>query len=824
MLTPRKAFATTFALLLAIPALAHGGPVSDYEVDQAITRVATHRKAEEADIRSLMRFAALAPLQQYSSCPNIDFDVINGSDSALWNMTAEIGQSVDSGPESVSSLHIPYLGAHQKVEVRYGCTGTSYTYGYGSRTRTIAYPGMFPGARLDADTVVSLLATSTDFAYDAYAFRYTAGTGEGTLARAALDIIDSDEDWRDLAALLLKSEKGAGELAAHVAGPKGRVAAALALVRRAPPAGQSGFVLGLLSRNTQNIDADTLDELVAGQCSKGRAGALTLWLGAVKGEIADSAAQASVLRTCSPTAREIGPWLARLDDAEQLGIALTALDEANFTSALASLKRGVVLASALATVIARTSDAPRLATALQTLLAFPADTRNLRSNFLALARPLSDSLDAQHADAMTRMLDGLDESLRADTILDLTRLLIAGDVVGPQLRAAIEAKRAWAESDISALYMDKVRELSDVFDPDAVAAAIQAGKISAVDYLVAAGKLTSCRTSQEAITACLAIMKRELEPLAGTALDYGFQAAVVEQVGRVPDAELWADLRHFGVHTDTLVRPLCASARDGRDWNADRALNLARAIDPKAACIASAVSFRAGRARRHLISMLLRGLGVAAAGALAFVFVRKKIQSYAAGPGKAAIAPPEMPPGAIQGRLDGSGLQAALQAGLADTQRALAADGRAEAHKLSQLMATLAPTVSSTLAERTRTAARAALATGEVRSMLVRTGGAALYLVLVPGRADEPKTLRRHPSFGGGWLRHAARLLAALRQSGSRDPLVALVVFLRADASQGTLLCALHDDGGALVPLMLLDERETHEVRTHAQRHHFTLT
>ncbi len=824
MLTPSKALTAIFALLVATPLLAHGGPVSDYEVDQAVSRVATHRKVEEPDIRSLMRFAALAPLQQYSSCPNIDFDVINASDSALWDMTAEIGQSVDSGPESVSSLHIPYLGPHQKVEVRYGCSGTSYTYGYGSRTRTIAYPGMFPGARLDADTVASLLATTTDFAYDEYAFRYTAGTGEGTLARAALDIIEADDDWRDLAKLLLQTEKGAGELAAHVAGPKGRTAAALALVRKAPPAGQSGFVLGLLSRNTQNIDRDTLDELVAGQCSKGRAGALTLWLGAVKGEIADSAAQASVLAKCSPSAREIGPWLARLDDGEQLGIALTALGDDNFASALGSLRRGHLLATGLATVIARTGDATRLAAALETLLTLPADVRGLRSNFLALARPLTDSLDAQHAGAMTRMLDGLDDSLRADTILALSRLLIEGDVVGPQLRAAIEAKRAWAESDISALYMNKVRELSDVFDPDATAAAIQAGKITTVDYLVAAAKLQSCRTSQEALTACLTIMKNELEPLAGTALNEGFQAAVLDQVGRTADADLWADLRHFGVDTGPLVRPLCSTARDGRDWNADRALNLARAIDPKAACIASAVSFRAGRARRHLLSMLLRGLGVAAAGALAFVFVKKRIQKYAAGPGKAAIAPPEMPPGAIQGRLDGSGLQGALQSGLADTQRALAGDGRPEAHKLARLMGTLAPTVSSTLAERTRTAARAALATGEVRSLLVRTGGAALYLVLVPGRADEPKTLRRHPSFGGGWLRHASRLLTALRQSGSRDPLVALVVFLRADASQGTLLCALHDDGGALVPLMLLDERETHEVRTHAQRHHFTLT
>ena len=66
----------------------------------------------------------------------------------------------------------------------------------------------------------------------------------------------------------------------------------------------------------------------------------------------------------------------------------------------------------------------------------------------------------------------------------------------------------------------------------------------------------------------------------------------------------------------------------------------------------------------------------------------------------------------------------------------------------------------------------------------------------------------------------------ALAAPGSAYPSeeIPLVVFLRADPSQGTLLCALHDDGGALVPLMLLDERETPEVRTHAQRHHFTLT
>jgi hypothetical protein len=105
------------------------------------------------------------------------------------------------------------------------------------------------------------------------------------------------------------------------------------------------------------------------------------------------------------------------------------------------------------------------------------------------------------------------------------------------------------------------------------------------------------------------------------------------------------------------------------------------------------------------------------------------------------------------------------------------------------------------LAPRVREVALRAMTGGEPRSTVVRLGAVTVYALVVPGRQEDRRALRRHEALAGGWPAHAAAVRrAAAEGAGTAPPLVALIYYLGLDARDGTLLLAYEGDDGRWFP------------------------
>jgi hypothetical protein len=128
-------------------------------------------------------------------------------------------------------------------------------------------------------------------------------------------------------------------------------------------------------------------------------------------------------------------------------------------------------------------------------------------------------------------------------------------------------------------------------------------------------------------------------------------------------------------------------------------------------------------------------------------------------------------------------------------RRDLEADGDAEGVAAVTAVAGAGERLDSLLRE----VATRAIAGGELRSALVRLDEALAYLLVFPGRREDPRTLRRYEVLSEGWRAHAAALREAAGGAAA-PPLVALLYFLGLDAREGSLLVACEGDRGSRFP------------------------
>ena len=132
---------------------------------------------------------------------------------------------------------------------------------------------------------------------------------------------------------------------------------------------------------------------------------------------------------------------------------------------------------------------------------------------------------------------------------------------------------------------------------------------------------------------------------------------------------------------------------------------------------------------------------------------------------------------------------------LARLRHDLDADGDVEGAAAVGAVAAAADRIDPLLRE---VAARA-MAGGELRSALLRLDEALAYLLVFPGRPEDPRTFRRYPALSDGWPAHAA----AVRDAAGGDaasPLVALLYFLGLDARECSLLVAYEGDRSRRFP------------------------
>ena len=818
-------------MLLGLRAAQASTPVGEEEIDRALAKVALHRHATTiSEVRLLATVGALAPMDDSSSCPNIDFDVVNASKEAMWNIVAEIDQQVDYGDKATSTLHVPYLAARAKTQVRFHCGPGVVDYGgYGvSHTRTIGFAGLFHGSRLNLETVRAMLAEKRDFMGDT-SERFEEGTSEGeTVVRAALRLIDDERDRSKLAGLLVTLPEGARQLAAYLARFPEHAAGVLPLVKKASAASQGAFVEGMLASQglTNVIEDGVLPALLDGQCGKARANAQRLWLQAMKNDIPDEGARRLTLQKCAPRRGELTAWMAHVGGSPvNAAVALDAVDADSFAAGLKIVAAGREGAAALGALVARTEDGARLDAAASALLALgPAQ---VGPALFWLVKAHESPLVARKLEVLRALLEQSPADARAGFEVELFQSLLAGEVVSADFQKEVKARRAWAGPEIDRLLAERVRAESQMFDAEKILAA--GDKIDLADFLLVNKTLAKCDASKESLQRCLEIVSDKLAalPAGALVLTGTFGSSALSKLGElyVAGAETLALLkgyRRYGLDTRPVVNRLCTEARGDRLITQSR-LATASAIDPDAPCIKAVERDWAARERRAMWSRILRGSALLLPLGLGFLFFRWRLRKYAAGKPAEAASGTEAA-SALAGRLTGPSWRASLEAGLAQAQKTFAADKRPEAAEAARLIAALGPEQRDFIFTRGKDCAQTALETGEVKSFLVQGAGAAVYVVLVPGRADQPQTLRRHAAFVNGWLAHAGKLARAVRAGGSELPVLALVVFLRSDASQGTLLVALDGARHSFAPAALLDDREARSgALVHQCRYPFSL-
>jgi len=158
-------------------------------------------------------------------------------------------------------------------------------------------------------------------------------------------------------------------------------------------------------------------------------------------------------------------------------------------------------------------------------------------------------------------------------------------------------------------------------------------------------------------------------------------------------------------------------------------------------------------------------------------------------------------PGRVAARLSPGRLGDAAREMLGRLRREFEAAGDAEAVAAVEAVAEAGERLDPMLGE---VAARA-VAGGDLQSVLVRLDKALAYVLVFPGRREDPRTFRRYEALCDGWPAHAAAVREAAG-GGEAPPLVALLFFLGLDAREGSLLVAYEGDHASRCPEELADQ------------------
>jgi hypothetical protein len=112
----------------------------------------------------------------------------------------------------------------------------------------------------------------------------------------------------------------------------------------------------------------------------------------------------------------------------------------------------------------------------------------------------------------------------------------------------------------------------------------------------------------------------------------------------------------------------------------------------------------------------------------------------------------------------------------------------------------------SSLANLIRPVALQAVSSGELSSVVVRVDpGLLVYALAVPGRADDPRAIRRCSSLADGWKAHAQKVRRAASTPEQTPALLGLAYCFDPEAEGCTLAVAFEGNGQSLVSAPLAD-------------------
>lgn len=97
---------------------------------------------------------------------------------------------------------------------------------------------------------------------------------------------------------------------------------------------------------------------------------------------------------------------------------------------------------------------------------------------------------------------------------------------------------------------------------------------------------------------------------------------------------------------------------------------------------------------------------------------------------------------------------------------------------------------------------------GQLHSWLGVARNRAIYVLIFPGKHDQPSVFRAHAGLSAGWLRHLEALRAQLAAESHVESVLALILLVPADARKGELLVSFDDGHVRVAPSVMLDAQE----------------
>jgi hypothetical protein len=154
-------------------------------------------------------------------------------------------------------------------------------------------------------------------------------------------------------------------------------------------------------------------------------------------------------------------------------------------------------------------------------------------------------------------------------------------------------------------------------------------------------------------------------------------------------------------------------------------------------------------------------------------------------------------PGQVAGRLGPGRWDAAIRETLDKARRDLSDEGGTAAGEAVSAAGEGLPELVDSLAKE-------AMQGGDLRSALVRSDKALVYVLAFAGRPEDRRKIRGYQAFAEGWPAHATAVRRAAGGEGA-PPMVALLYFLGLDARDGKLLVAYEGDEGRRYPSELAE-------------------
>ena len=661
-----------FAAVVSVLVPRHAGatqPLGDAQIESEITHFAAELAKETAgdanpiDARTagvLIRLKShvKALVEVDASCP-ISGQVYNLSPRPLFDVVVTVRESETRGESGglTSTLHIPYLPAKSMARVSFPCKMSRFTYGYGSRTTYISGDGFADALPLTPAGVDAMVAQRADTEDRG---GYSPATVSGSVADQILDALETQvivrdgDDFRDVAAAFLKTEKGGRALGKFVVGhARGvRVGQLPALLAGASQAGAVGLLDGL-TMGRLGVGAALAKPVVDRLCGAAQPerdrGAL--WLQVLSGKVLASAAdaRAEVLRRCAGSAAQTSARLKSATDA-QLGAALGALEGPPFDAALAAADGPPRRWGAIAELLRATVDAKKLDLFTRKYpFSAMTDPKAVRDLLHAVAGAERGALDAAKAKILTLGLARLAELSPADAnalVGELVGLVARGKLPSPAMSAAIRANATVAPLAAKAALAAVVREASTVLSPEWVLARADQGGLDLFAFAdLDRERLGACLLGPDALSACLSTLQSAVPGLAREAFAPAFveQALTVASSQREPEvvARTAKALQAAGVDVKPVVDRLCGAADSSdsasrtsarassseRERNRERAeaqLAAAASLDANARCVAEVRATMRSRAMTAAGQTALRFLALLVPIALCAVYLRAR--------------------------------------------------------------------------------------------------------------------------------------------------------------------------------------------------------